>query len=390
MIYKRFHLRTQLSIAMILTSVMALAIFIIGMLGFYIYVQERWIESLSVANRETLKALVENESVDVEALTTLVNVFSISWAEGYAIKEITALLIFVSFAIVCSIFIGIMVARRLSHPIESVTHAALKVASGEFSYQVDVKVAMSLEAHDLLLSFNKMTRYLESAERESTESAAAIAHELRTPLTVLRGRLQGMSDGTFQASSDLLEALVGQVDTLSYIVTDLETISRLDSGRLKFEEGAINLADIARSVVTSTAPDIEINGTVLEHDLKPAQVRGDGARIRQALNALIENARQYAAIGKYVRVETGVKGNYGYLKVMDSGPGISKKNRERVFDRWWRAEGSRSRVAGGSGLGLSVVNAIARAHSGDVKVFDGVDGKGVSFVIFIPLMNAPD
>ncbi|MFT5420500.1 MAG: two-component system sensor histidine kinase AdeS [Candidatus Endobugula sp.] len=388
MIHKRFHLRTQLSIAMIFTSVMALAIFIFGMLGFYIYVQERWIESLSAANRETLLALIGNESVDVEALITLVNVFSISWAEGYAVREITVLLVFVSLAVMGSILIGVKVARRLSQPIESVTHAALEVASGKFSYQVGHKIAMSLEAHDLLLSFNKMTRYLESAEREATESAAAIAHELRTPLTVLRGRLQGMSDGTFEASTDLLVALIGQVDTLSYIVTDLETISRLDSGRLKCEEDAINLADIALSVVTSSAPDIEINGTIFEHDLQPAHVRGDGARVRQALNALIENARQYAAMGQYVRVETGVSGNNGYLKVMDKGPGISIKDRARVFDRWWRAERSRSRVAGGSGLGLSVVNAIARAHSGDVKIFDGPDGNGVSVVIFIPLMKA--
>lgn len=390
MTHKRFHLRTQLSIAMILTSVMALVIFIFGMLGFYIYVEERWIASLSAANRETLKALVENESVDAQALTTLVNVFSISWSEGYAVREMTALLIFVFIAIICSIFIGIIVARRLSQPIESVTYAALKVANGAFSDQLDHKKAMSLEAHDLLLSFNKMTRYLESAERESTASAAAIAHELRTPLTVLRGRLQGMSDGTFEASQALLEALMGQVDTLSHIVTDLETISRLDSGRLKFEEDVIDLADIARSVVTSTAPDIEINGTIFEYDLQPALVRGDGARVRQALNALIANASQYAATGKYVRVETGVRGKNAYLKVLDKGPGISKKNRGRVFDRWWRAEKSRSRVGGGSGLGLSVVKAIARAHSGDVRVFDGLEGKGVSFVIFIPLMNVSD
>ena len=385
---QRRHLRTQLSLAMIFTSVMGLTIFILGMLGFYIYVEASWIASLSAANRETLKALVENESIDPQALTTLVNVFSISWSDGYALKELMALLIFVLIAIAGSIFIGITVARRLSQPIESVTDAALKVANGAFSDRLDHKKAMSLEAHDLLLSFNKMTRYLESAERESTASAAAIAHELRTPLTVLKGRLQGMSDGTFEASQTLLKALLGQVDTLSHIVTDLETISRLDSGRRKFDAGIIDLADIARSVVTTTAPDIEINGTIFEHDLQPALIRGDGARVRQALNALIANACAYAATGKYVKVETGVEGEHAYLKVVDKGPGISKENREKVFDRWWRAETSRSRAAGGSGLGLSVVEAIVRAHSGDVRVLDGPHSQGVSFVISIPSVDA--
>jgi two-component system sensor histidine kinase AdeS len=390
MIHQRLHLRTQLSIAMIFTSVMTLAIFILGMLGFYIYVQQRWLQSLSVNNRETLNALIGNESIDSEALITLINVFSISWAEGYAIKEVTVLLIFVLLAIMCSVFIGIIVARYLSQPIESVTYAALEVANGDFNYQLDDKPAMSLEAHDLVLSFNKMTHYLDSAELESTESAAAIAHELRTPLTVLRGRLQGMSDGTFQTSKNLLDALIGQIDTLSYIVTDLETISRLNSGRFNFERDSVNLADIALSVITSMAPDIENNGATFEHELQPAIVRGDAARIRQALNALVENASQYAASGKSIRVETGISGKNGYLKVRDKGPGISTENRERVFDRWWRAEQSRSRVGGGSGLGLSVVQAITRAHSGNVQILDGADGKGVAFVIFIPLMNTAD
>ena len=384
---KRLHLRTQLSIAMVLTSVTALAIFIFGMLGFYIYVQQHWVEGLSVTNRETLKALIGNKNVDAGALTTLVNVFSISWAEGYAVREITVLLIFVLLSIVCSIFVGMIVARRLSQPIESVTYAALKVASGKFNYQVDQSLAASLEAHDLLLSFNKMTQFLESAEREATESVAAIAHELRTPLTVLRGRLQGMSDGTFKASEDLLQALIGQVDTLACIVSDLETISRLDSGGVKFQEDVINLADVALSVVTSVAQDFEFDGVVFEYELKPAYIKGDGARIRQALNALIENAKKYGASGKYVRVETGISGNNGYLKVLDKGPGICEENRERVFDRWWRAENSRSRVTGGSGLGLSVVKSITRAHAGNVRVLDGPDGKGVTFVLAIPLTN---
>jgi two-component system sensor histidine kinase AdeS len=336
-----------------------------------------------------LKANVENESVDVQALTALVNVFSLSWSDGYAIKEVTAVLIFVLIAIVGSVLIGIVVARRLSQPIESVTDAALKVANGAFNDRLDHKKAMSIEAYDLLASFNKMTRYLASAERESTASAAAIAHELRTPLTVLRGRLQGMSDGTFEASPTLLVALLGQIDTLSHIVTDLETISRLDSGRLKFDDDVVDLADIARSVVTSTAPDIEIKGILFEHCLQPALVRGDGARVRQALNALIANAYQHAAIGKYIKIEAGVRDKIAYLSVVDKGPGISKENREKIFDRWWRVEKSRSRAAGGTGLGLSVVKAIARAHGGDVKVFDGPDGKGVSFVVSIPLTKTP-
>ena len=389
MIAKHRRLRTQMSLAMIFTAVISLMIFILGMAVFYTYLRESWVEGLSRANQETLNVLTENGAVDPDALTTLINAFSLSWSEEYADQELRMLIMSVIAAVIASIFVGVFVARRLSRPIEAVTYAASKVARGQYGFKVDQNTGASIEAGDLLKSFNHMTIALEQAERESTESAAAIAHELRTPLTILRGRLQGLGDGAFDPSPEMFTALVAQADTLSRIVDDLGILSRLSSGQFQPEVQPTDLAMEAQAVLTSLAPDLEREGITLIASLKPAPVNADPARIRQALGALIDNVRKYASSGGYVCVETAAENNFAVLRVIDRGPGIAPADRDRVFDRWWRGDTSRGRSEGGSGLGLSIVHAIARAHNGHATATSGPEQKGAVLSIILPLNSPP-
>ena len=178
--------------------------------------------------------------------------------------------------------------------------------------------------------------------------------------------------------------MIGHVDILSHIVDDLGALSGLISGQFDLETRRIDLGEVALSVVTSFAPDIENDNIVLEHALQPVSVIADPTRIRQALNALLQNARRYAATGRYIRVETRMENQYACLRVTDRGPGIKPSDRQRAFDRWWRAETSRSRAKGGSGLGLAIVKAIAQAHNGNVKITDGPNAQGITVTIILP------
>lgn len=390
MMRRPLRLRTQLSLAMILTAVTALFVFIGGMVLFYIYLQVSWIESLDEKNRHTVEALMKDEQIDQEALTTLVSNFSYSWNQSYAEIEFSFLILFTLIPIIFSIIIGISVSRRISRPIEAVTEAASRVSDGALDIRLEQQPRTSSEAYHLFNTFNSMTSSLEQAEREATASAAAIAHELRTPLTILRGRLQGFIDGAFEPNSEMLKALIGQVDTLSHIVDDLATLSLISAGQYMPETTIVDIADEARSVLTSLRPSLKKEGIVLEEDLQPAKACVDPVRIRQALNALIENAIRYAVSGRYIRVETRADKTHVYLHVIDHGPGIAEADRERVFDRWWRVETSRTRAAGGSGLGLSIVRAIVSAHNGKVSVSDNPGGVGANFAIILPVSKRED
>jgi two-component system, OmpR family, sensor histidine kinase AdeS len=379
------HLRTQLSLAMILTALTGLIIFILGMAIFYTNLQNKWVDGLSPGNQQALNTLLENGDVDPDALATLVNAFSLSWSGDYANQELFAVLVFLLIAVSCAIIFGIVLAGRLSRPIEAVTRAAQQVAGGSFKPHVSRSSGQSMELENLLQSFNRMTSALESAERESIESSAAIAHELRTPLTVLKGRLQGIKDGAFDPGPDMIDALIGQVETLSRIIDGLGKLSRLSAGQFELEITSINLANEAQKVLTGMAPDLEKDGICLEHILLSAPVMADPVQIRQAIGALIDNVRRYAVNGKRIRIETRLENNKAMLRVSDWGPGIAEGDLLRVFDRWWRAESSRGRKSGGSGLGLSIVRAIARAHGGEAVAANREKETGAVFTITLPL-----
>ena len=378
------RLRTQVSLAMVFSAMMALTILIVGMIGFYVIMQDHWVSGLTPDNRQTLDALIANDQIDPDALTTLVSVFSFSWTEHYAIAELSALFAFAVLAVISSACVGFIIAKRLARPIETVASAARTVSDGVYETEVEITYGRSSEARDLLTSFNIMTASLKRAELEANGAAAAIAHELRTPLTILRGRLQGLTDGAFEPSHELLTALIGQVDTLAAIVDDLATLTHLTGSHETFEREYVDLADIAQTVVTSLTPDLLAAGMEIETELSSAPASASSDRMRQALNALLTNAIRYASEGRYIKVATGQSGDTVFLRVSDKGPGIPLESQKRVFERWWRADDSRSRERGGSGLGLSVVKAIAEEYNGEATVSNGSNDVGCAFTITLP------
>ncbi len=381
---KSAKLRTQLARSMALTALTALGVFSIGMVLFYAGLQETWLQSLSEDNRRTLELLMIDGAVAPHALATLISAFSFSWSGGYARAEVTAFTVLMMIAALCAMLIGRALSRKVSTPIELVTDAALRIAEGQYPSDLpDVKGA-ARETEDLIKAFRAMTRALEAAERETTESSAAIAHELRTPLTILRGRLQGMRDEVFEPSKKMTDGLIGQVDTLSKIVDDLSLLSHLRTGTMRLEHVNFDLSVEVERVLTLSRPDLEAQGFDIVTELQTTPMRGDPERIRQAVNALIENARRYAHDGKYLKLSTYLDKSGVWLVITDRGPGIDPAQCERVFERWWRNEQSRNRGEGGTGLGLSVVKSIVEAHGGRVAARRNEEGRGLSMTAVFP------
>ncbi|WP_233290855.1 ATP-binding protein [Shinella sp. PSBB067] len=274
-------------------------------------------------------------------------------------------------------------AQSIVQPLKSVAGAVHLIAHGDFSARAETIRTVYGEAESLIADFNAMAMRLENAEAELKYSNSAIAHELRTPLTILRGRLQGLSDGVFTPSPELYGRLIAHVDDLARIVEDLRTLGLSNAGRLELKLDEIDLAIEVESVTASIEQDLAKAGLAVEYDLGSAVVVADRARIRQALFAILDNARRYAPRST-LSIQTRRARDRVVIRCTDDGPGLPPGTGHRAFERFWRADDSRARASGGSGLGLPVVQAIARAHGGDAIVTGNEEGSGLSIEIWLP------
>lgn len=284
--------------------------------------------------------------------------------------------------------IGAMVAatrfaRRLIRPLDAVAAAARRIATGDLSARAVIATGLDFkETQQLVEDFNAMAAQIGRADADMRMWHAAIAHELRTPLTILRGQLQGFVDGVFVPDTKAFQGLVAQAESLGRIVDDLKILTLAQSGRLELRLDTVDLAQEVAAVIAVVSPGLETAGLSVRLDLEPVAVRADGARIRQALMGLLENAKRYAAPGDLV-IETRATIDQAILRVGDTGPGLTADAIEHVFEPFWRADDSRSRASGGSGLGLAVVQAIARAHGGRAVV-RAAEPKGAIFEFQLP------
>jgi len=221
-------------------------------------------------------------------------------------------------------------------------------------------------------------------ESERVMWHAAIAHELRTPVTILRGRLQGLAEGVFQPDESQFRSLLAQVEGLSRLIEDLRVLSLADNARLDVRRARTDVVAEVHSVMTLVDPAFRSAGFVLELETSREEhpAHCDPTRLRQALLALLENARRYANPGK-VRIAVHDTVAHVQVAIEDEGPGIDPALHADIFNPFMRGDGSRSRLGGGSGLGLAVVKAIADAHGGQVYCTPGTSG-GSRFIIELP------
>ena len=376
------RLAMQLSAAMTAIVTLSVVIMIGGMLIFYIWSDSAFRSALSPNARLAYDMVAENQLPGQSDFRMLLEAYEV-WEAAFEWQETMALVGFGAIALLVGIVAGRTLAARISEPVHKVAMAARRVAAGDRTVRVPVTGHGAGETFQLITDFNMMAREMERSERDMRENIAAIAHELRTPLTVLRGRLQGMSDGVFEPDAKGFEGLIFQVDSLSRIVEDLQTLSLAMAGRLTMRPTIIDIAEEAGKVIDAFSSELANAGMIAERDLMPVRLAADGARLRQILLVLLDNARCYAASGGAVRVETGADIDGAYLRVLDRGPGIAADDFDRLFQRFWRADDPRSRASGGTGLGLAVAKAIAEAHGGRMSAAPR-SGGGASFEVRLP------
>jgi two-component system sensor histidine kinase AdeS len=379
---RRWPLARQLGAALAL-CVLVFAGIIIGAVEVWDqYEVYRVTASLPQTLRQVLVDMEAHRTPNPDALREMA-AYSTAIRDDLQRRSNLALLAFTLIAALIAFALGIVLLRRIGRGLDDVAAMAARVSGGDLSARASLNRLASREEAALTESFNAMADTLQAAERELRENAAAIAHELRTPLTVLSGRLHGIIDGVFDASPDQIGALLHQTDALTRLVEDLRTLSLANSRQLQLQRAPTDLADEVRRVMLAVEPDLVAAGLVVTVHLSPAPLLADGARVRQLLGAILENARRYAAAGGELDVETGAIGTRAILRVLDRGPGLPEDGIERAFRYFWRADASRARYSGGSGLGLPVVRAIAEAHGGAATLAPRPGG-GLEFTLDLP------
>lgn len=285
---------------------------------------------------------------------------------------------------VVGIGVGVQVSRTMSAPITRLSEAAQRIGAGEL--QTRISVGGSRELVELAQAFNTMAGNLQHAEQLRASLMADVAHELRTPLTALEGNLRAALDRVYALDEAAIANLYSQTHHLIRLVNDLRELALADAHQLPLERQPADLAALANETVQVFAPLAEEQGVRLEGQIEPLPTAHvDGARIRQVLHNLLANALRYTPSGGTVTVVGRLEAQMICLAVRDTGAGLEAEQLEWVFERFYRADRSRSRDTGGSGLGLAIVKALVEAHDGRVAVQSDGPGRGSTFSLYLPL-----
>ncbi len=279
-------------------------------------------------------------------------------------------------------------SRRITRPLLRMEKVTRQFAAGDFSSRVP---SLEIPEFDRLgHSFNRMANDLEGVEQRRRELVGDLTHELRTPLTIVKGYLEGLADGAIAPTPAAYERLAKETERLQRLVNDLQELSKLESGYLPIDTQAVAIAPLVAQVCDRFAAQLVNSDRVkLISDLPenlPA-VWGDPARIEQILVNLLSNAFRHTDVGTIsVRVytQTASGTNLVWIAVADTGEGIAEADLPRVFERFWRADRSRDRVSGGSGVGLAICRRLVELQSGTITVTSKL-GVGSTFSFSLPI-----
>jgi two-component system sensor histidine kinase BaeS len=261
--------------------------------------------------------------------------------------------------------LGFLLARHLSRPVRELERTVAALSHGD--YERRAGVASGDEIGKLALDINRLAETLDKNRSSRQRWMADIAHELRTPVAILKGEIEALTDGVRDPDHQALSSLGEEIDQLSRLVDDLQTLALADAGALDLRRQPVEFGGLVRQLADSFRDRLAARGISLELRITPERtVMGDAQRLRQLLQNLLENCARYVENEGNVRITLGGAPGEVLLAVEDSGPGVAEAELGLLFERFHRLERGRSRAGGGSGLGLSICRNLVEAHGGRI------------------------
>jgi signal transduction histidine kinase len=300
-------------------------------------------------------------------------------------------LIVAAIAALCSY----LFVRRFTRPVESLTLAAERMKHGNYTQRVDSPNSQD-ELGLLAQTFNEMASTIEADVTElrrqdevRRELIANIAHDLATPLTAIQGLSEAIADEVISdpgARQETAQRIGREVQRLRRMVADVRQMTSLEAGQTPLDLAPLDLHSLVDETLLVLKPECEQTGITLSNDVPDdiPQVKADSDRVIQVLLNLLDNARRHTPDGGSIRVGARVQDSRVAIWVSDTGSGIDPADLPHIFERFYRADRSRTTTTGGSGLGLSIVKAIVTAHGGTVSA-ESTPGEGTRVTFTLPV-----
>jgi len=303
--------------------------------------------------------------------------FDLSPANRARIAGVTGLVLLVAIGV--TVIVGI----RLVRPLHALTAAAGRMRDGDGTARV--RVTGRDEIARLAVAFNDMSERRQEVERLRRAMVGDIAHEMRTPVTNIRGWLEAAEDGVVPLDRELMTSLLEEALLLQHVIDDLQDLSAADAGELRLHLQPVDVPDLLAQVASGHKASADRAAISLVVRAAPGlTLTADPIRLRQAVGNLVTNAIRHTPPGGQITLAARTYGPQAVIDVVDTGAGLAPDQVPLVFERFWRAEKSRSRQTGGSGLGLSIVRKLAEAHGGTATVASTL-GAGSTFTLRLPI-----
>ena len=277
-----------------------------------------------------------------------------------------------------------LLAHGMTSPLRQMAAAADAMAAGDYGATLTVTATSRDEVGQLARAFTRMAADLAEVDRQRRDLVANVSHELRTPIAGLQARLENLVDGVEAPDPEVLATMLRSVERLGRLVSDLLDLSRLESGSFPIAGRPFPVADVVEDAVEEArlhAGSVSVLVDVVGDPL----ANGDPERVHQVLANLLENAVRHSPVAGtvVVRARPSPETHQVRIEVTDQGPGIPPAERDRVFERFYRADRARSSSDGGSGLGLAIARGLVELQDGAIRA-EGSDAGGCVMVVDLP------
>ncbi len=310
---------------------------------------------------------------------------------NYQAAVTEALSLAIVMALIVAVVASYLISRRVVGPIQRMKAISHRVAEGDYEQRLAISGNLRSnqldELDQLALSFNQMATKLEKTEAMRRQLIGDVSHELRTPLAAIKGYMEGLMDGVLPATPETYQQVHSEADRLQRLVNDLQELSRVEAGAFQLKSEPVSINDLIEKISSTFQWQYNEKGITLETILQPdlPGVLADRDRILQVLTNLVGNALQYTPAGGKVSIQASRSQTEVVVSVTDSGIGISPDQLPYIFNRFYRIDKSRARASGGTGIGLTIAQALVKAHHGRIWAESAGEGKGSAFRFILPV-----